>query len=201
MRQLKIKTGTIASFAAEGIVVPPVIPLVGAGVNIAEAFPRGKLLILQFTKLLNYWSDDLAADWGGHFYTNPSLSALTKSLNQFLEDVRAYDSDIKETWLHKKYEQLPWGPGNFKLRPEPSLSLGAPYEPYLSAYGGILTVNQASRLLNVDARELVALKLRLLLDERVIAEAVKRMLKPRPEWPRVVARQGTAGKVARTVRK
>lgn len=201
MRQLKLKIGTIASFEAEGIVVPPVIPLIGAGVNIAEAFPRGQLLLLQFTKLLNYWSDDLSADWGGHFYTNPSLSALTRSMNQFLEDVRAYDSDIKEAWLHKKHEQLPWGPVNFKLRSEPDPSLGAPYEPYMSAYGGILTINQASRLLNVDARELVTLKLRLLLDERVISEAIKRMLKPRPTWPRITARVGTAGKIARTVKK
>ncbi len=173
------------------------LPASVLGAALPTVFTRSQLLVLQYAKLLNYFSDDLDPDWGGDFYLNPDAKRIDRCLDTFLADTLAFDSDVKEQWVHKKFEALPWGPQNFKLRSESCTLLGAPYEAYLSLNGALLTTSQASRLLCMDAATLVKVKLKLLYDERVVAEAVRQLLRPRPDWPKIELREGRGGRIIR----
>lgn len=173
------------------------LPVGVYGGSLPVAFSRSQLLILQYAKLLNYFSDDLEPDWGGDFFLSPDAQRVDKCLDRFLTDTLAFDSDVKERWIHKKFEELPWGPGNFRLRSDSCTLLGAPYEAYLSINGALLTMAQASRLLCIDAAALVKVKLKLLYDERVISEAVRQLLRPRPLWPKIEMREGNGGRIIR----
>lgn len=167
------------------------------GSNLAATFTRPQLLTLQYAKLINYFSDDLDPEWGGDFYLAANTPTIESGMRRYLENVGAFDSDVAAKWIHKRHEEMPWGPDNFKLRDEPAPELGAPYEAYLAINGAILTMNQASRILCVDAAVLVSVKLRLIFDEKVVAEAITRMLRPRPDWPRIEAKQGRRGQTMR----
>lgn len=156
-------------------------------------FSRRQILILQFSKLLNYFPDDLSPEWGGGYGHLSSTLPVSDALDRFLTETEASEQRV-DNWIHKKYDLLPWGPDNFKLRLQPLDKLGIPAEAYLSINGGIVTINQAARLLCIVPAELVKLKLKLLLDRNVIAEAINRMLKPRPEWELVEAKKGAAAK-------
>lgn len=159
------------------------------GNNIATTFSKTQLLTLQFTKLLNYHGDDLVPEWGGDFYRPTNAPAPKEGLKSFLEDMGAYDDDERQ-WIAKRFTTQPWGPDNVRLRDKPDPLLGKPYEAYLALNGHILVVNQASRLLCVDPGLLVQLKLKLLYDEVVVLECIKRMLRPRSMWPQIRAAKG-----------
>lgn len=147
------------------------------GHNLAFTFNRRDLLTLQYAKLVNYYRDDLDEEWGSNFFMFGNYAELIKGRDNFLEAVQVDQTNLP-LWIERKYPQLPWGSANFRFTDTPSPMFGHPYEPYLACNGGILPVRIASRFLRVDAIELIRLKLRLLVDEAVIAEAINQMLKP-----------------------
>lgn len=159
-------------------------------------FPRQDLLTIQFAKCINYWREDTAPEWGGMRHESDQTSAQLGH-QRFLEDVEGYGADSLPKWLRKKHARLPWGSDNFRLSSEPAVELGYPYEPYLTHHGAILTAHQASRILSIPYLELVRLKLSLLIDRLVIDEAIRRMLKPRADWPRIVLKPGGRGRAFR----
>lgn len=156
-------------------------------------FGRKDLLALQYSKLVNYFRTDLSPEWGGGS-NEPDIQYIESCFQRFLEDTGAYTDPDLPCWLGKKLDSLPWGPDNFRLSQRADASLGYPYEAYLTVNGGILTLNQASRILSIDRMELVRVKCSLLIDSRVIAHAVREMLKPRPLWPRIHLKRGGKGR-------
>lgn len=163
------------------------------GHNVAVTFERRQLLMLQFTKLVNYFTDQLVNEWGGHFLEEESTPA-PEAMFRFLQFV---ESQGDKTWIDRPYRELPWGPSNCQLVNAPSDELGAPYEAYLSCGDGFVTINQASRLLCVEPAKLVESKLKLIYDELVILKAVEGMILPREAWPRIEAKQGGGGRSIR----
>lgn len=164
--------------------------------------PRKDLLTIQFAKIINYFRSDAAAEWGGDVgmevgghESDQSLEARSeRGYQRFLEDVDAFGDDALPKWLCKKLDALPWGPDNFRLRARPTLELGYPFEPYLTCNGAILTCNQASRILSIKQLDLVRLKCSVLLDSLVVDLAIKKMLEPRPLWPRIRLKPGGKGR-------
>lgn len=139
---------------------------------------RGQALIVQLSKLINYYFDDLEPEWGGG--TAPLSLAR-------LQDIRAnYESTVMRSvddfWINKIDQGKPWGPNNTVLTPLPCPDLGLPYELYLGLRGHIVTMKEAVPILGVDMDVLVRLKLRHLLDELVVREALKGLLRPPPLW-------------------
>jgi hypothetical protein len=167
------------------------------GHNVAVTFDRWQLLLLQFTKLVNYFSDQLVNEWGGHFVEEASTPA-PEAVFRFRQWIEAQASEA--SWIERHFRELPWGPTNCKLSNEPSDELGAPYEAYLSCGEGFVTINQASRLLCIDSAKLVELKLQLVYDDLVVLKAVEGMLRPREEWPKIEVKQGGQGRSIRPVR-
>jgi hypothetical protein len=159
---------------------------------------RKELLVIQFTKLINYFRDQLAPEWGGGSDEHDVQSAET-GLQQYLEDTDAYGASDLPCWLRKKRDTLPWGPDNFTLTERADADLGYPFEAYLTVGSAILTINQASRILSIDRMELLRVKCSLLIDRRVISHAIKEMLKPRPLWPRIRLKRGGKGRSYRFV--
>jgi len=157
-------------------------------------FPRKDLLTIQFAKCINYWREDTAPEWGGRHESNQN--AVQRGYERFLEDAQGHD-DSQPKWLRRLRTSVPWGPDNFCLSAEPAAELGYPYEPYLTHHGAILSCHQASRILSIPYIDLVRLKLQLLIDRLVIDEAIRRMLKPRPEWPRIALKPGGKGRAFR----
>lgn len=155
--------------------------------------PRKDLLTIQFCKCINYWQLDTAPEWGGKRHESDQAS-IEIGYQRFLEDVEAYGAESAPKWIRKKLQGLPWGPDNFCLHPEPAVEFGYPFEPYLTVNGAILSVNQASRILSIKHMELVRLKLAVLLDDHVVDEAISRMLKARPLWPRIQLKPGGRGR-------
>lgn len=166
------------------------------GHNIAVTFEREQILVLQFTKLVNYFQDQLVNEWGGHFLEEESTPA-PEAMFRFLQFA---GSQGNQMWIARPYRELPWGPSNCQLVNEPSQELGAPYEAYLYCGDGFVTINQASRLLCVESAKLVDLKLKLIYDEFVILKAVEGMIQPRETWPKIEARQGGGGRSIRTAK-
>jgi hypothetical protein len=163
------------------------------GHNVAVTFERQKLLLLQFTKLVNYFRDQLVNEWGGRYIeeaTTPAPEALV-AFNQWAE------AQEEKIWLERRFPELAWGPNNCKLSDVPSEELGAPYEAYLSCGDGLVTINQASRLLCIDPAQLVELKLKLIYDDLVVLKAVEGMLRPRDLWPKIKVKQGGRGRSIR----
>ena len=157
------------------------------GANVAQTYNRRQIMKFQFVKLLNYFADDLVPEWGGS-YIDSEIVIAPKALERFLEYTAGEDE--APWWIDKRYDNQPWGPTNVRFVQQPPKEMGAPYEAYLSLDGAICTINQASRMLCVDSATLVGLKLKLLYDELVVLECLKRMLRPRAEWPKITARQG-----------
>lgn len=144
------------------------------------AMTRGQVLYLQFSKLLNYFPDVLSESWGGGLGV---LSVERLAMARF-----SYENTVMATegpcWLHRRSGFDPWGPDNWVLKDVPNTELGSPFEPFICANGAILSINQGKRLLGVDSRYLIGLKLQLLLDELVILECIKKLLRPPPLWSR-----------------
>lgn len=167
------------------------------GHNVAVTFDRSQLLRLQFTKLVNYFREQLVNEWGGHYVEEQSTPA-PEALARFESWVT--DQAGSFCWIDREFRELPWGPENCKLVNEPCEELGAPYEAYLSCGEGFITINQASRLLCVDSAELVELKLKLVYDELVVLKALEGMLRPRDTWPKIEVKQGGQGRSVRFVK-
>jgi len=160
--------------------------------------PRKQLLTIQFCKCINYASFDTSPDWGGQSHGSDQ-TAIERGYQRFLEDVDGFGAESAPRWLHKKLAALPWGPDNFYLRSRPDPELGYPFEPYLTVGGAILTINQASRILSIERMELVEVKCAVLLDQAVIDTAIRRMLEPRPLWPRIRLKRGGKGRSYRFI--
>lgn len=141
------------------------------------------LLRLQFTKLANYYGDQLAEVWGGDYYRHGSLKRVRLGSIAFLE-MMAKNVTSRKVWIKRRDKEVSWHPYNFKLDVRPSAELGSPYEMYIGIFDQMLKVKDAARILCIDEDELVKLKLYLLLDKLVVDEAIRRMLRPRPEWPK-----------------
>lgn len=158
-----------------------------------KRFARLDLLTIQYTKLINYFRQDVSPQWGGvdHEHESENIEA---GFRQFLQDCDAYGADTLPRWLHKKLPSLPWSAENFRLSFTTNPELGYPIEPYLTLNGAILTVHQASRILCIDADALIGLKCSLLLDLKVVDHAIRKMLSPRPQWPRIRLRRGGKGR-------
>ena len=169
------------------------------GHNVAQTYNRRQMLVFQFVKLLNYFSDDLVPEWGGSYIATADVVIAPVALDVFLQWSES-DPD-SPWWIDKRFDNQPWGPKNCQFVISPPKLLGAPYEAYLSLDGSMTTINQAARMLCVDAGVLVGLKLKLLYDELVVLEAIKRLLLPRPTWPRIAARQGGRGRTFRFAKK
>lgn len=148
---------------------------------------RGQVLLIQLSKLLNYFPDRVERAWGG------GLAPLTL---QELEAARhAFESEVMSArdapcWLYRKDATKLWGPDNWQLKDKPNGEFGLPFEPYIACNGGILCLNQAKRFLGVDIPRLIRLKSHLLLDELVIAQCVRDMLRPQPLWSELVEPPG-----------
>lgn len=142
------------------------------------SFTRAQVLLLQFSKLLNFFPDQMEAEWGG------GLGPLTES--RYMQAKYLFETQVVmqqgPCWLHRKDGTKPWGPGNFVLKDVPNIEFGSPFEPYMAVNGSLVTINQAKRFLAVDSLWLIRVKLHLLLDELVILEAVKQLLSPPPLW-------------------
>lgn len=151
------------------------------GRQICLHLTRGQVLLIQFSKLLNFFADQLEPEWGG------GLDVLSKerfASARYLYETTVMSRHTRECWVHRLDGHKPWGPDNWTLKDVPNIELGAPFEPYFSCNGGILGLNQASRVLGVDNKELFHLKLQHLLDELVIRECIKNLLKPPALWAR-----------------
>lgn len=155
--------------------------------------PRKDLLTIQFCKCINYGRLDTAPEWGGLRHESDQNS-IEAGYQRFLEDVEGYGAESLPKWLRKKLQGVPWGPDNFCLHSEPAVEFGYPFEPYLTVNGAILSVNQASRILSIKHMDLVRLKLAVLVDWLVVDEAIMRMLKARPLWPRIQLKPGGRGR-------
>jgi hypothetical protein len=164
---------------------------------IGAMYDREGVLRLQFTKLLNYFLADLEEEWGGHFAV-PEPESLTLERAQQAWATFIASAPAEGKWMHKRMPTLPWGPDNYVLRDEYDVALGMPYEHYIAAGAGILTLNVAQQFLCVRAHQLAAMKQRLLLDTLVIEECVRRQCRPKPTWPRVKATRGLRGNNDRT---
>jgi hypothetical protein len=166
---------------------------------------RKDLLTIQFAKIINYFRNDTALEWGGDVGSEVSShesdqtleARIERGYQRFLEDVDAFGDPSLPKWLCKKLDALPWGTDNFRLRARPTLELGYPFEPYLTCNGAILTCNQASRILSIKQMDLVRLKCSVLLDSKVVDLAIKQMLEPRPLWPRIRLKPGGKGRTYR----
>ena len=164
--------------------------------------PRKDLLTIQFAKIINYFRNDAVSEWGGevgqevgsHESDESLAAAAERGFQRFLEDVDAFGDPALPAWLCKKLDALPWGPDNFRLRTQPGQELGYPFEPYLTCNGAILTCNQASRILSIKHMDLVRLKCAVLLDSAVVDLAIRKMLEPRPLWPRIRLKPGGKGR-------
>ena len=164
------------------------------GHNLAMTFNRRQMFLFQYVKLLNFFSDELVPEWGGSYIPTEQPELAPVAAEKFVEHAMSFEEKDGNVWIAKRHETQPWSEVNLKLCDTPNKELGAPYEAYLTYDGAMLTINQASRILCIDAGTLVSLKLKLLYDELVVLEALKRMLRPRPEWPRIVAKQGGKGR-------
>ena len=164
------------------------------GHNVAMTFNRRQLFLFQYVKLLNYFGDDLVPEWGGSYIPSEQSERAPVAAEKFVEHAMSFPDLDGNVWITKRHETQPWSEVNLKLTHAPCQDLGAPYEAYLTYDGAMLTINQASRILCVDSGILVGLKLKLLYDEIVVLEAIKRMLRPRPQWPKIAAKQGGKGR-------
>lgn len=154
---------------------------------------RREILTIQYVKLVNYFRDDVSQEWGGGS-NEQDIAKIEFGLQRFLEDVDAYSDANLPRWLCKKFNALPWGSENFELCSRANFDLGYPYEAYLTINDSILTIQQASRILSIDSMELIRVKCSLLIDRKVVAYAIKEMLKPRPLWPRIRLKRGGKGR-------
>ena len=159
---------------------------------------RIELLTIQYTKCINYFRHDVSPLWGGEGHERESKN-IESCFQRFLEDCDASNADSLPPWINKKLQAVPWGPENVELSFTACRELGYPVEPYLTLNGGILTMLHASRLLCIDAGELIKLKCALLFDGLVVDHAIKRMLRPRSEWPRIQLKRGGKGRSYRLV--
>jgi hypothetical protein len=151
----------------------------GSGEPLFGFWTPQRLVALQLTKLLNYYKDDLDSRWGGYAGIEPRIIDA-EFVRSFVE---LSTNEQPGPWLKRPNPALPWGPDNFAFCHDPWDGFGKPYEPYLSIGGKLFQLDYVSDVIHVDEQELIALKLWLLLDQLVIAEAVKGMLRPPPSWP------------------
>lgn len=140
---------------------------------------RGQVLWMQFSKLLNFFPDVLAREWGGGL---DSITPEELAKAKFIFETTVMAAPTKSCWLYRNDVTKPWGPGNWSLRDVPNRDLGQPFEPYFSCNQGLISLNQASRVLGLDVVELLQLKLKHLIDELVVLEGVKMLLRPPPLW-------------------
>lgn len=153
--------------------------VVGGNLGLNLSLTRGQVLMIQFSKLLNFFPDRTLPEWGGGL-EELEHTAFTKARLSFESSVMA-TSGI-DCWLYRLDAFKPWGPDNWQLKDRPNPEFGSPFEPYLTVNGGVVTINQARRLLGVDSLWLFKLKLHMLLDDLVILECVKKLLRPPPLW-------------------
>lgn len=153
--------------------------VVGGNLGLNLSITRGQVLMIQFSKMLNFFPDRTLSEWGG------GLHELDRM--EFTRARLSFESSVMTTpgtdcWLYRLDASKSWGPDNWQLKDKPNPEFGSPFEPYLTCNGGIVTINQARRLLGVDSLWLFKLKLHMLLDDLVILECVKKLLRPPPLW-------------------
>lgn len=142
---------------------------------------REQLLTLQFTKLVNYFGDELAPEWGGDYLDHGNEARIRLAHRVFLRDIHTLKKP-ECSWIHRIRQTHPWCLKNVVLRDVPAQELGSPVDPYLASGGSFLSTNEACQLLCLLPEQLITLKLQLLLDKLVLDEAIRRMVSPRPEW-------------------
>lgn len=162
--------------------------------NFAASLTPEQLLVVQYTKLANYFGDELDERWGGDFNEHRDKARIRCGLLTFLRDVQRLRTSPKDTWVTRTSMSEPWSRENVMISNIPSQELGKGFEPYLAIGGGMLTMTHAARILMIDLSELVSLKLRLIIDELVVEHGIRRMLLPRPEWPKIEAIPGGKGR-------
>lgn len=153
--------------------------VVGTNLGLDISLTRGQVLMIQFSKLLNIFPDRTLPSWGGGV-EELEPADFTRARVLFESEVMATPGT--DCWLYRMDAFSPWGPRNWQLKDAPNPEFGSPFEPYLTINGGLVTINQARRLLGVDSLWLFKLKLHMLLDDLVILECVKKLLRPPPLW-------------------
>lgn len=141
------------------------------GADFALLRPRSDLIRLQYAKLVNYFPDLIAPEWGGNFLPTGDYQYILTGYERFCQDINASDNS-KPMWIRRLDELAAWGPDNVALSAEPDPSLGQPYEAYLAINGSIMRLQYAQKVLLVDMEFLFDLKLKLMVDSAVIAAAI-----------------------------
>lgn len=141
-----------------------------------------KVIRLQFTKLVNYYGDQLCEEWGGDFLNHFELGKIQEGFENFRDWFYTSQDAPAFIWINRCYKNKPWGPTTCLLSGQHDPELWDKYEPYLGCGERVLAIKDASIVLCVPRAELLALKLNLLLDHLVIGEALQRMLHPKTQW-------------------
>lgn len=156
---------------------------------IATAFSADEFFVLQYTKLVNYFGDQLCLEWGGDFCRHRKKLQLDEGLRTFMHAMQLKRDVPGAIWIHRVSTDQPWEEYNVVLKHSPSPELGVPEEAYFSMGGGLIRAEQACRLLCLKPRTFIELKLRLIADTLVADEAIRLLLKPKALWDRAQKEQ------------
>lgn len=148
-------------------------------------FTREQMLRLQYSKLINYFGDQLAREWGGPFFATGNFAEVLNGWEQFAAFTAATTPTLP-LWIKRKDDNHPWEPANTVLTREPDPALGQRFEAYMSINGTILRVRDAARFMLVDIKTLLDLKLKLLVDNAVMAALILTVLEPGFKENRVI---------------
>lgn len=137
-----------------------------------------EIFVLQYTKLANYFGDQLCEEWGGDYLIHRDEARIVEGCKQFVDwAITKWDR-----WVRRRVVSRKWSPDNCEVSCPPAWSLGRYSEMYLGCGGEVIRMTTASRILCVPVETLVRWKLELLLDHLVVHRALEMMLGPRPEW-------------------
>lgn len=123
-----------------------------------------RILRIQFSKLVNFFSSDLDPRWGGTFYQDSPID-LAEAFDAFCAE-----RVDENPWAHKRVPASVWGPGNIEFRGEPWSGFREPLEPYFTCGGVTLPLVEAASVLGIGADELLELKLQVFRDEDAIVQ-------------------------------
>ena len=123
-----------------------------------------RILRIQFSKLVNFFSSDLDPRWGGTFYQDSPIE-LAEAFDAFCAE-----RVDENPWAHKRTPASVWGPGNIEFRADPWPGFREPLEPYFTCGGVTLRLEEAASVLGIGADELLELKLEVFRDEDVIVQ-------------------------------
>ncbi len=130
---------------------------------------RGDFFRLQYAKLINYFPDQLAPEWGGAFFATGDYRQVLLGVKAF----EAYCSQFSDhVWVSRPPGEHFWRPETIVLSDVPDPSLGHAFEPYLALSGVVLGVRQAAQYLQASVAQVYRWKLDLLVDAAVVAAAI-----------------------------